>query len=804
MQMRNLAFRGLRLPRLGAMRSGGFSPASLFEGGIAGAWYGPSYLSTLFQDSAGTTPVTTAGQPVGRMLDNSGNGNHATQATAAARPTYQTAPARATLDNVDDRLSVTVPVGGFTGTMVLATDQGTASYGVTIPEGAYDIGGRGGLYFPGNAIVGQLIRDGALSEVESAAIEAYFVANGATASYGAVTDFVDFWHNWSELTSFPLIDTSSGTNFSRAWFGCTSLTSFPLIDTSSGTSFVLAWYNCNSLTSFPLIDTSSGTNFYGAWSDCTGLTSFPPIDTSAGTNFDAAWRDCTGLTSFPLIDTSSGTIFSRAWSDCSSLTSFPLIDTSSGTDFDQAWRDCSSLTSFPANAFDNIKGGNFTDAFTNTDLTQTSIDNILVSLVTSGIATGTRVFDQSGGSAPSAAGEAAIDTLRSRGWTVTVTGGYSPASLSALFAGSIAGAWYDPSDIDTLFQDSAGTTPVTTAGQPVGLMLDNSGNDNHATQATAAARPTYETAPNRVTIDAVDDRMTVTVPTGGFTGTMVLATDQGTASYGVNIPAGPYDIGGRYGMRFPGNAIVGQVIRDGALSAGDAAATEAYFVANGATASYGAVTEFNNFWRDWSEITSFPLIDTSAGTSFGLAWRDCRSLTSFPLIDTSSGDNFYRAWLGCSGLTSFPLIDTSSGTRFFQAWRNCSSLTSFPLIDTSSGTSFSGTWLNCTGLTSFPLIDTSSGTNFEQAWRDCSSLTSFPANAFDNIKGGNFTDAFTNTALTQTSIDNILVVSLVASGISAGTRVFDQSGGSAPSATGEAAIDTLRSRGWTVTVTGGY
>ena len=87
-------------------------------------------------------------------------------------------------------------------------------------------------------------------------------------------------------------------------------------------------------------------------------------------------------------------------------------------------RGCSSLTSFPANAFNNVKGGNFTDAFTSTALTQTSIDNILVSLVTSGIAAGTRVFDQSGGSAPSATGEAAIDTLRSRGWTVTVTGGY--------------------------------------------------------------------------------------------------------------------------------------------------------------------------------------------------------------------------------------------------------------------------------------------------------------------------------------------------------------------------------------------
>jgi len=34
--------------------------------------------------------------------------------------------------------------------------------------------------------------------------------------------------------------------------------------------------------------------------------------------------------------------------------------------------------------------------------------------------------------------------------------------------------------------------------------------------------------------------------------------------------------------------------------------------------------------------------------------------------------------------------------------------------------------------------------------------------------------------------------------------VFDQSGGSAPSSTGEAAITTLRSRGWTVTVTGGF
>jgi len=330
----------------------------------------------------------------------------------------------------------------------------------------------------------------------------------------------------------------------------------------------------------------------------------------------------------------------------------------------------------------------------------------------------------------------------------------------------------------TVFTNTTRTIPAE-VGQGVGGMTDLSGNDNHAAQATAAARPIYQTAPDRVTINGVDDRMTVTVPVGGFTGTMVLATDQGTASYDVTIPAGAYDIGGRDGLYFPGNAIVGQLIRDGALSSREVAETEAYFVTNGATASYGAVTDFESFWKDRSEITSFPLIDTSSGIIFFQAWHNCTSLTSFPLLDTSAGTSFYRAWRNCSSLTSFPLLDTSAGTNFSVAWRNCTSLTSFPLIDTSAGTNFSVAWYNCT------------------------SLTSFPANIFDNVSGGNFTNAFTNTALTQTSIDNILV-SLVTSGIATGTRVFDQSGGSAPSSTGEAAIDTLRSRGWTVTVTGGY
>lgn len=70
-------------------RNAGFSPASLFTGGVQGAWYDPSDLTTLFQDSAGTTPVTAVEQPVGRILDKSGRGNHAFQTTSASRPTLR-------------------------------------------------------------------------------------------------------------------------------------------------------------------------------------------------------------------------------------------------------------------------------------------------------------------------------------------------------------------------------------------------------------------------------------------------------------------------------------------------------------------------------------------------------------------------------------------------------------------------------------------------------------------------------------------------------------------------------------------
>jgi hypothetical protein len=70
------------------MRAGGgtspFSPASLFASGEEGVWYdiAPAYC---FTDTSRTTNAAV-GDAVAAVEDRSGNGNHATQTTAAARP----------------------------------------------------------------------------------------------------------------------------------------------------------------------------------------------------------------------------------------------------------------------------------------------------------------------------------------------------------------------------------------------------------------------------------------------------------------------------------------------------------------------------------------------------------------------------------------------------------------------------------------------------------------------------------------------------------------------------------------------
>jgi hypothetical protein len=82
--------------------------------------------------------------------------------------------------------------------------------------------------------------------------------------------------------------------------------------------------------------------------------------------------------------------------------------------------------------------------------------------------------------------------------SASVTGGmslntgfllYENFSPITLFANDEQGYWLDPGDFSTMFQDPAGTIPVTSVGQSVRLMLDKSGRGNNFTQANVANAP---------------------------------------------------------------------------------------------------------------------------------------------------------------------------------------------------------------------------------------------------------------------------------------------------------------------------
>ena len=114
---------GLSITQLAVRQMLGFNPLSLFAANEPGVWYDPSDLTTLFQDAAGTTPVTAVEQPVGRMLDKSGNGAHASQATATSRPVLSA--------RYNQLLNTVAMTGGYW----IATNIITTANQITAPDG---------------------------------------------------------------------------------------------------------------------------------------------------------------------------------------------------------------------------------------------------------------------------------------------------------------------------------------------------------------------------------------------------------------------------------------------------------------------------------------------------------------------------------------------------------------------------------------------------------------------------------------------------------------------------------------------
>jgi hypothetical protein len=129
--------RAITRPVVGFGVEGGapaFVPSSLYGGSDQGLVLDAVDSSTLWQDTAGTTAITAAGQTIGRWSDISGKGNHVTQATAGSRPTYRTGSPRVEFNGTNNRLftASTVNMSGSdkcTVIVALAT-RGTANHGI--------------------------------------------------------------------------------------------------------------------------------------------------------------------------------------------------------------------------------------------------------------------------------------------------------------------------------------------------------------------------------------------------------------------------------------------------------------------------------------------------------------------------------------------------------------------------------------------------------------------------------------------------------------------------------------------------
>jgi hypothetical protein len=144
---------GATLFKRAVMGSRGFSPSALFANGEEGAWYDPSDLSTMFQNSDGTGAPAVNG-PIGYIADKSGNGNTAIQVTSAKRPTLRQAGSLYYLDFLGAQ-GLTTSAIDFTGTNEMTVFSGARKdldVTVVIAELSPHVGQNNGAFRLASAI----------------------------------------------------------------------------------------------------------------------------------------------------------------------------------------------------------------------------------------------------------------------------------------------------------------------------------------------------------------------------------------------------------------------------------------------------------------------------------------------------------------------------------------------------------------------------------------------------------------------------------------------------------------------------
>lgn len=229
-------------------------------------------------------------------------------------------------------------------------------------------------------------------------------------------------------------------------------------------------------------------------------------------------------------------------------------------------------------------------------------------------------------------------------------------AVKALFAYGEQGAWYDPSDLSTLYQDSAGTTPVTAVGQPVGLMLDK--------------RLGLVRGAELIPDSSFDDttKWTKTQPTSGSVtvsgGVLTINSTDGSyanaSPVGVNVVANAWyeyvitltsctgnltvNIGGTQGVNFTGAGVFRGVLFTSTT------AMEGVKRAGGAV--NGVVTDFSVRKLDGNHATQAtaanrPILQQDGGGRYYLAFNGTNSSMSMAAINFTGTDKM-TVWAGIS------------------------------------------------------------------------------------------------------------------------------------------------------------
>ena len=415
-----------------------FSPLSLFAASEPGFWFDPSDISTLFQDAAGTTPVTAAGQSVARINDKSGRGNHATQATAAQRPQYQVY-SKPVLngDFVDDNIT-------FDGSAM------TACQSAYVTQNGWMVGASGSNYgslsrIPLGRVTQYIVNPNIMMNADR--LSAYF---GVDQYYfvGMTTDSTVFHRIESPAGTYPITYVgANGVTYTQTANNVTTdlvaqgLTSpfTMLVPKAVLSDNQMTQFYCfsNQLTgSIPSLSANTAlTQFYCYSNQLTG--SIPSLSANTAlTQFYCFSNQLTG--SIPSLSANTALSVFSCYSN--QLTgSIPSL--SANTALTQFYCFSNQLTgSIPSlsantalsvfycynNQLTGWSGGTVSATLgdfqaQNNLLMQAAVDAILAAFVAAGRTTGTRILNLggTGNAAPSAAGLTDKATLQSRGWTVT-------------------------------------------------------------------------------------------------------------------------------------------------------------------------------------------------------------------------------------------------------------------------------------------------------------------------------------------------------------------------------------------------